>query len=127
MIGPLVGVRETIIYLVSLQTFFFQKSGSSSAAEKFGSCTTTPYSTKIKHKWESCILRLWDLQVHSSILILRDFFSFFSISILINTIFWFYEFFFSHPSGQMVAAPPDKNLRENTPATEDEDDCSGTR
>jgi hypothetical protein len=31
----------------------------------------------------------------------------------------------SHPSGQMVAAP--KNLRENTPATEDEDDCSGTR
>ena len=50
MIGPLVGVRETIIYLVSLQTFFFQKSGSSSAAEKFGSCTTTPYSTKIKHK-----------------------------------------------------------------------------
>ena len=36
-------------------------------------------------------------------------------------------FFFSHPSGQMVAAPPDKNLRENTPATEDEDDCSGTR
>ena len=32
----------------------------------------------------------------------------------------------SHPSGQMVAAP-NKNLRENTPATEDEDDCSGTR
>lgn len=24
MIGPLVGVRETIIYLVSLQTFFFR-------------------------------------------------------------------------------------------------------
>lgn len=31
----------------------------------------------------------------------------------------------SHPSGQIIATP--KNLRETTPATEDEDDCSGTR
>ena len=61
------------------------------------------------------------------ILISRDFFSFFSISILIYNILISRIFFFSHPSGQMVAAPPDKNLRENTPATEDEDDCSGTR
>ena len=30
----------------------------------------------------------------------------------------------SHPSGQMVATPKG---REATPATEDEDDCSGTR